>query len=410
MKHKTHSPLALRFDEALQPSNLLVQMTKASENQYRDQLAEQGNRAFGLALAAAKFVMDSGTMTVVFEGGIPAGARLMKSADRILPVLVDGRTNRIIKWGQVASKGRAAAATAANTALIAVEAAHMISGYANAKRLEKVERSVDSLVHAHESELKSRLEAVYRYSKELLHAGSDALTEHDRQELHRQCKDLMELRARWQDDFRHRLSRIDAAKVGGLKSLFSWVRGKSYREEAHRESREEKAAESVNALEIVQLMHFSLMLQMALAGCAGKMEQFRKLTLEDECHAWRSLAAFGRKRAKEIAGQSGAAEFRRFLDALDDLVAFWSPERWAESAHESKTKAADERGRSRRTPKAEAKAKFLPPPKEGWTVEAYAEARGISEQTAWHELRAAADAGKVIERRRSGTIHYAEAD
>ena len=49
MKHLTHS-LALRFDQAMQPSKLLAQMTTASENQYRDQLAEHGNRAFGLAL------------------------------------------------------------------------------------------------------------------------------------------------------------------------------------------------------------------------------------------------------------------------------------------------------------------------------------------------------------------------
>ena len=66
MKHKTHSPLALPFEQALEPSNLLAQMTAASEHQLRDQLAEIGNRAFGTALASAKFVLDSGTLQVVF--------------------------------------------------------------------------------------------------------------------------------------------------------------------------------------------------------------------------------------------------------------------------------------------------------------------------------------------------------
>ena len=342
MKHKTHSPLALPFEQALEPSNLLTQMTAASEHQLRDQLAEIGNRAFGTALASAKFVLDSGTLQVVFEGGIPAGAKLMKSVGNAMPVLVDGRTNQIIKVGRVASKGRAAASIAANSALIIVEAAHMISGHDNAKRLKKVERSVDRLVQAHESELKSRLEAVYRYSKELLHDGPDALTEHDRRELHRQCKDLMELRARWRDDFRHRLSRIDRAEVGWLNKVLFWRR-----DEAHRKSRKEKAAESVNALEIVQLMHFSLMLQMALAGSAGKLDPFRMVTLEDECSSWKSLAEYGRLRADEIAGAPGMTEFRSFLNALDDLVGFWSPEQWREQVADSKQSRGAKRGNAR---------------------------------------------------------------
>lgn len=72
-------------------------------------------------------------------------------------------------------------------------------------------------------------------------------------------------------------------------------------------------------------MHFSLMLQMALAGSAGKMDSFRRLTLPDECGSWRSLAKFGRVRAEEIAGDKGKQEFSRFLDSLDGLVDFWTP-------------------------------------------------------------------------------------
>lgn len=321
MKASDPSALALSFDEALRPSCLLEQMTRAAEHQVRSQIAEHGNRALGLALASAKFVMDSGAMQVVFEGGIPVGAKIMKAAGKALPALVDGKTGRILKWGRVSSKARTVASVAANTALIVVEAAHMISGYDNAQRLKRVERSVDRLVHAHESGLKSRLEAVYRYSKELLHHGPDALTADDRRELHRQCKELMELRARWRDDFRHRMSKIDPADPGFWSKLRCWWR----REDAHQQSRQSKAKESVDALEIIELMHFSLMLQMALMGSAGKMESFRHLTLPDECHSWRSLVEFGRKRASEIAGDSGKEEFRHFLSALDDLADYWTP-------------------------------------------------------------------------------------
>lgn len=330
MKHQTHSPLALPFEQALEPSKLLAQMKVASEHQLLDELAAHGNRAFGAAIAGAKVVMESGTIQVIFEGAIPAGAKLMKSAGKALPVLVDGKTHQTIKIATVASKGRAAASIAANSALIVVEAAHMISGHDNAKRLKKVERSVDRLVHAHESELKSRLEAIYRYCKELLHEGPDALTEHDRRTIHLQCREIMELRARWRDGFRYQLIQIDRADAGWWNKVLWWRR-----DDAHAKSREQKAQEATDALEVVQLMHFSLMLQMALAGSAGKLEAFRLVTLEEECNSWRSLAELGRRRAGEIAGLDGAAELGGFLDALDELVVFWSPDKWREQAIDS---------------------------------------------------------------------------
>ena len=214
MHYRKNSPFALPFEEAICPSRFLSQITVAAENQLRAQIAEHGNRALGLAVATAKILFDRGTVRVVFEGGIPAGARLMQAGNRALPALVDGRTGRILKWGRVATKGRMAASVMANAALIVVEAAHMISGHDNAQRLKKVEKGVDRLVHAHKSELKAKLEAIYRYSKELLHHGAGALSDEDRRELHRQSKDLMELRARWRDDFRHQLGELEKADPG----------------------------------------------------------------------------------------------------------------------------------------------------------------------------------------------------
>jgi hypothetical protein len=305
-------------------------MKLASEHQLLTELAVHGNRAFGVALAGAKVIMESGAIQVVFEGGIPAGAKLMKSAGKAMPVLVDGKTQQIIKIGKVASKGRAAASIAANSALIIVEAAHMISGHDNAKRLKKVERNVERLVQAHESELKSRLNAIYRYCKELLHNGPQALTEHDRHTIHLQCREIMEIRACWQDGFRHRLMQVERADAGWLNKVLWWRH-----DNAKAKSRQEKAQVATDALEVVQLMHFSLMLQMALAGSAGKLEVFRTVTLEDECNSWRALASFGRQRASEITGLEGAAEFGTFLNALDEMAAFWSPDKWSMQATHS---------------------------------------------------------------------------
>jgi hypothetical protein len=233
----------------------------------------------------------------------------------------------------------------------------MISGHDNAKRLKVVERSVDRLVHAHESELKSRLEAIYRYSKELLHEGPAEISPEDKREIHRQCKELIELRARWRDDFRHMIGRIDKADPGTLNRIFFWNC-----DSAEKESRKEKAKEAMNALEVLQLMHFSLMLQMALAGAAGRMASFRELTLPDECKAWKDLAGFARRRVYEVTGTPRQASFRQFIEAVECLADFWtlspktgsSPEiddpkaRTSQRKHSPKTQKAARKTPSRR--------------------------------------------------------------
>lgn len=319
-KASSHSSLALPFDEALRPSRFLTQVKLSSENQLRSEIAKHGNAVLAAAVVGAKISYEAGTVRVVFEKGIPAGAKLMKSAGRTMPVLVDGKTGQIRSLGSVVSKGRAAGSFAASSALVVVQVAHMISGYDNAQRLKKVESGVDLLVHAHHSELKSRMEAIYRHSKELLHHGLGSLTPEDRRDLHRQCRDLMELRARWREEFKYRLGKVDPAAPGFWASILWWRR-----EDAREQDMRRKADESRAALEFVELMHFSLMLQMALAGSAGRIEEFRGATLPDECESWRSLATFGRTRAREIAGRPEAQEFENFLTSLDDVAAYWTP-------------------------------------------------------------------------------------
>lgn len=321
MQKHSDSPLALKFDEALRPSTFLAQIVNAAENQARRELAECGNQAFGTALAGAKFVMDSGTMQVVFEAGIPKGAKMMQDlSGRFLPKLIDGKTNRVLQTARAVSTTRKVVSVTAGAALIVVEAAHMISGHDNAKRLKRVERSVDALVHAHESELKSRLEAIYRYSKEILHRDISTLSEGDRRELHRQCRDLIELRARWRDTFQHRISGIKSSEPSRLRKIFQFWR----KDDLRREAQHERASEAFDALEFVQLMHFSLMLQMSLAGAAGRMEQFQSLTLVDEIHSWQRLGGFAKKRAEEITGGTVPPEFQRFLDEVDSMNEFWT--------------------------------------------------------------------------------------
>ena len=326
MNPTNDSPLALRFEDALQPSVFLTQLRTSAESQAKRELASLGNDALKPALAGAKFVLDSRGMQVVFEGGIPKGAKLMRDiAGKALPTLVDGKTGKIVKIARGASSSRKVVSAAAGTALVIVEAAHMISGYDNAQRLKKVEGAVDALVHAHKSELKSRLEAIYSHSKERIGGDLNRLSEHDQNVLYGKCEDLVELRARWRDDFRHRLGQIKTAEPGFMNKVLWWRK-----DEAHRKDREAKAKDAVDALEVVQLMHFSLMLQMSLAGASGHLEDFQKFTLPDECHKWSALMKFTSERAGEICGTSDPAEFAPFLEAVSDLVRFWSPNHWKE--------------------------------------------------------------------------------
>jgi hypothetical protein len=313
------SPLALRFEEALVPSRFSEQLRVSCENQLRRDLRANSNAALRPVLASANFVMDRRGLRVVFKGGIPKGAKLMRDrAGRALPTLVDGKTGRTLKNARAIGKAGKVAKAGATAAVAIVEVAHMISGHDNAKRLKKVELGVDRLVRAHESELKARLEAIYRHSKELLHNGLEELSPEDQRELHRQCRELVELRARWRDDFVVRLEHIDKADPRWFQKLFLWRR-----DEAYERARRQSANKAGEGLEIVQLMHFSLMLQMTLAGASGRMMEFRGATVPDECRIWADLQNFAERRVREISG-SDAKEFQPFLNAISDMTNVWS--------------------------------------------------------------------------------------
>ena len=324
MNPQNDSPLALSFEEALQPHVFLLHLRTSAENQVKRELGDLGNDAFKTALAGAKFILDSNGMQVVFEGGIPEGAKLVRDrAGKALATLVDA-DGKFLKNARELSNAAKAAKVGLGAALAIVEVAHMISGHDNAKRLKRVEGATDALLHAHKSELKSQIKAIYGHCKELINGDLNQLSEHDRSKLYDQCLKLRELRARWRDEFEHRLRGIKPAVPSWLDILLR------RREEGQRKAREEKAREAGDILEMVQLMHFSLMLQMILAGASGRMNRLQNSTLPEECKSWQELMEFTSERAKDICGNSQAEEFTPFLDAMSDLGAIWSRDRWEE--------------------------------------------------------------------------------
>src|SRR5262245_13799220 len=158
----SESPLALRFEDAIVPSRFAEQLRLAGEVQLRREITAVSNAPLRAALAGAQFIMGQRGIEVVFKGGIPRGAKLMQdAAGRALPTLVDGKTGRVLKNARVVGRAGKVTRVATAAAMAIVEVAHIISAHDNAKRLKKVERGVDRLERAHESELRGRLEAVY---------------------------------------------------------------------------------------------------------------------------------------------------------------------------------------------------------------------------------------------------------
>ncbi len=233
---------------------------------------------------------------------------------RHLPKLVDGKTRRVLKSARVA-KGAKAAKMTASASLIVVEAAHMISGHDNAKRLKTIEKAVAKLLHGQQTEMKARVEAIYRYAKEIAGPGSGKLLKADQTELGRLCLDLMQLRAQWREDFLYELNQIDPAKA----DLLTFKKDASYQKNL--EKRIQRAGET---LESVQWMHFTLLLQMTLASKAGRADRFIQHTLKDEAATWRALSKHAHTRALEITNKDSIPkEWKEVLGHLDSLSAVW---------------------------------------------------------------------------------------
>ncbi|MFC4991329.1 hypothetical protein [Rubritalea tangerina] len=314
------SLLELPFDQAASPSLFAEHIQRSSEDDIRDQLNLAAKGTAKNAIASANFVMGKRGVEVVFKDGIPKGLELMKDKlGRQLPTLVDSKTRRTVETARVVGKGAKAAKAGAAVALIVVEAAHMISGADQMKKLRKIEAGVAELLHNHESELRSRLESMYRHSKEIITASNGKLSDFDRMEISTITRDLMELRAQWREKYLYKLKQIDKANPSFFKK---WLPGT--REASLKKSLSEKVTEAESALEAIQWMHFSLMLQMTLSAYTGRIDTFMHHTLADELVSWEKVINETTHKAKEISGSTNIRkEWDDFLDGLRSVPQVW---------------------------------------------------------------------------------------
>lgn len=311
------SPFALSFQEALTSEGFLEQIRESGESLVRLDLGQGLSGVTKTALAVSKFIMEHNQLLVELPRGAKV-ADLMKSNGKLVAQLrgAGGHAGRRL---QLAAGGSKVAAGSVATALIIVEAAHMISAHDNAKRIKKIETRTKQLVDFNESELLAELEACFRQAKEICLSAQGELTDHDRHVLTNLGQTLFRIRAQWRYRVRSNLRDIDQVSAAWWTGIFRWKR-----EDSLKQSEQQRSAQANESRELLQLMQFSLMLQLALSEQTGRAETFIKHTLVDEVGQWRELASYVSKRGKEIFTNEVPDDFDEFTTGIQRIADYWS--------------------------------------------------------------------------------------
>jgi hypothetical protein len=312
----TVRPLALLpFDEALQIIPLLDDLQKAAQATLVSELAQFPGDLGSAAVQAASVGMNWGTHTAKFSQETEA---LLSSGNLILNRTKDGADTLLsAKKGSVfvenakLAKGAGAAAKLANVMAIAVNICHVVSGIDTARKVERISKDVQFLREARRVTQLSRLEAIYRHAKELL---SEPLGEYEKRRLYELTMSLFELRAEWRRELMLNLDNVKNDEAG-------WW-GLTTRKHRQRGLDEEKS-KAISRGEIeIQLMDFSIVLQMALSFAAGKHEAFLFVSMPDELRDWERLGKVLHEKAgyiKETSAKQGAS-VAPLLKHFDSIV------------------------------------------------------------------------------------------
>jgi hypothetical protein len=291
-------PLALLpFEEALQITPLLDDLQKAAQSTLVSELAQFPGDISSAALQAVSLRMNWGTHAAEFTKETEA---LLCSSKLTLTKAKDGakkflsaKNGRDFVENATLAKGAGAAAKLANVVAIAVNVCHVVSGIDTARKVERISKDVQFLREARRVTQLSRLEAIYRHAKELL---SGPVGEYERHRLYDLTMSLFELRAEWRRELILNLDNVKNDEAGwfGLTSRASRQRGLD---------EEKRKVISRGEIEI-QLMDFSIILQMALAFAAGKHEAFLFVSMPDELRDWERVGKLLHEKAGYIKNSS----------------------------------------------------------------------------------------------------------
>lgn len=312
----TVRPLALLpFDEALQIVPLLDDLQKAAQATLVSELAQFPGDIGSAALQAASVGMNWGTHAAKFtqetEALLSSGSLILNRTKDGADTLLSAKKGSLFVENAKLAKGAGAAAKLANVMAIAVNICHVVSGIDTARKVERISKDVQFLREARRVTQLSRLEAIYRHAKELL---SEPLGEYEKRRLYELTMSLFELRAEWRRELMLNLDNVKNDEAG-------WW-GFTTRKHRQRGLDEEKS-KAISRGEIeIQLMDFSIVLQMALAFAAGKHEAFLFVSMPDELRDWERLGKLLHEKAgyiKETSAKQGAS-VAPLLKHFDSIV------------------------------------------------------------------------------------------
>jgi hypothetical protein len=312
----TVRPLALLpFDEALQIVPLLDDLQKAAQATLVSELAQFPGDFGSAAFQAASLGMNWGTHAAKFtqetEALLSSGNLILNRTKDGADTLLSAKKGSLFVENAKLAKGAGAAAKLANVMAIAVNICHVVSGIDTARKVERISKDVQFLREARRVTQLSRLEAIYRHAKELL---SEPLGEYEKRRLYELTMSLFELRAEWRRELMLNLDNVKNDEAG-------WW-GLTTRKHRQRGLDEEKS-KAISRGEIeIQLMDFSIVLQMALAFAAGKHEAFLFVSMPDELRDWERLGKLLHEKAgyiKETSAKQGAS-VAPLLKHFDSIV------------------------------------------------------------------------------------------
>lgn len=224
-----------------------------------------------------------------------------------------GKNGTIIENARIVKTAKATAKFANVTGMV-FSAAQMLAAIETARQLEVIGKDVKFLRDARFISQMSELERIYRSAKELL---CGELDDGAKRRLHEIAHDLFRLRAEWRRELLRDIESIENVSAGPIESGYFWT------EKVQHGYDDEKLKKLTKAGHDVHLIHFTVILQMALSFSAGKGREFLTATLPDEVKDWTAVRAKVAERAEFIRESSRKAGLtaQPTLDYFDYLAA-----------------------------------------------------------------------------------------
>ncbi|MCK4761738.1 MAG: hypothetical protein KAW12_06015 [Candidatus Aminicenantes bacterium] len=225
-----------------------------------------------------------------------------KESGKFLPQLVGKKGKKIGEL--LKSYGSVDITKITRLANIAVNAANIVSGADQAKKLKTLSKQIDYLTAARRIDHLSKLESNFYLAKELLSNPLEPTKINKVLDLHRE---VIEMRTNWRNEIEHRLKNIDDPKTKSfLKKLFST-----------RKSRDKEVFSEISQFEEeIGLIDFSFIYDIALCESIGHVNS----SLSTEINRLEETGNLLQKKANYLSGANEEYKIDNQIKQLDRII------------------------------------------------------------------------------------------